>query len=370
MRAGVAALCLAALLSVAVLAHLHTHIATHSNCLARRESSNFNSSSPFVVRVRVTNPLWLSGAVSPVFFPLFLEEPSLFFFARERGLLMLSRSALSQLNVSVLEVQLQSDDERCFGEMWWYWMAGGSYTPVANMLASKYGSGFVTCSVGICVLVKEDPSETDWPDYLLSKIVLIAICCVLQRVVDLVVMATFSSLTTPMSVLLAMARDRRAGAWIRFRQQLHLFLPMMGANMMALFGLVMLLTELFEDSVLAICFVFLHWLTTFFKLVFLRTHIGAKVFQVKREGNFFCKDFKQKLKDGGQMLMVCLAVYHCSIYSLGLQFESVSLAFILLFTLWASLMYWFELDAVEQGRVGENHPREGIQLRRLNVVVQ
>lgn len=95
-----------------------------------------------------------------------------------------------------------------------YFGLWGGYTPIANQLAKEFGSGFSTCSVGICVLVRGKSITQSLAsisgfssmldvvlDYLLDKAVLVLVCVFVQRLVYFVVSGAFVALHFPIAHL-------------------------------------------------------------------------------------------------------------------------------------------------------------------------
>jgi hypothetical protein len=124
-------------------------------------------------------------------------------------------------------------------------------------------------------------------------------------------------------------------------------------HLAALFGLVFGLSEILEDSVLGMVYLFLNWFVAFCQLTFLRTVVASA----------FYRDFSR-------CVLLIVLIYNCSFYSLGFQFEVAGVAGVVLATTWMLLMSWLEVPAVENNIVSEQSVREGVLIRRINVELQ
>jgi hypothetical protein len=150
-----------------------------------------------------------------------LVEPEKWRFSHEKGLLMLKQRSLNRLkDVAQFDLKLDVRNSSCYGSALWkkYFSVVGGHVPIANNLVAAFGSGFCTCEIGICALVRPtgwrnvDPflrteNYDVFLDYLLGKALLLLLCITVQRVVNSVVFATFAQSHLPIAHLVGISRE-------------------------------------------------------------------------------------------------------------------------------------------------------------------
>ena len=269
-----------------------------------------------------------------------------FFFAPEKGLLQLSARRLESLGVAITRLEL--DAESCFGPLGAAWLSVRGFEVGAhNELVRGLGSGYAMGEDGVIMtLVQSRELHESAAEWAVHKALLLMLSMAIQRSVAFACSAVFSSTHTPMSIVMTLLRRGQLGEAMRMAHVT--FVPLL-ANALILISAAFVLSELLEESSLALCFVGLHWLGTL-QMIYVRT--WASMFVLSKMSHHL-----------GTLVMI----YSLSLYSLGLRFELLAVVASLLCSLWFSLFVFWEIAAVQRGVISFEQVREGVFLRRLVV---
>ncbi len=262
-----------------------------------------------------------------------------------RGLLLLPRSQWRELNVTVLKNDEPVTNEACLGESsrWSLQWELFGYGAVYNSLVREVGNGFATDpssgEVMVLVTVDDDMSLADWITF---KLVLLTLCVTVQRGVALVARFALAASHVPSQQQLAQARSPLV------RYSVAVAPLIMGTAV--LYGVAAVVKELMEDFWLAILFVALHWAAALLQLVTLRTASSGIV-------------FSRAVDHAGTIVLL----YCMQLYSLGIRYEVMLAAALVIFCCWIALFVFVEIPALASGQINEERVRDGLFIRRLNV---